>query len=942
VESTLAVPRHSEGVHAAFDVFISYSRRDDIEFARHLERTIESYRPPKELPVQQRYLKAFRDESDFTGVEYFQAVDDHLREASKLVVICSPAARASKYVNDEIKRFASYRGPSHIIPVLINGIPNNEAVNGRELEKAFPEALVETLQMPRAIDYRGLDPRTSKLDSDTFAGSWYSLLAEIYGLSREVVEQRERRRRARRQRVTLGVIASVVAILSAALIWALISRQEAIRQRNIALARQLAAQGDLILQREPYLLERAALLGAESLHRLQTPEGDRVVRTALELLPQPVMDVTFPHHVVTAVLAPGAEYVAVAGESGVDLFNYRSKERLTHIPDEGMVFTAAISPDGKWLVTGDSGGKIGVFGIPSGRPHTELNVEGQVTNVVFAPDGTRFAARSMSPTVKIWAVESGTEVEELSHGNIVQSIAFTRDGRRLCAGTKGGRVYLWDLSSRKVLRQIETGSRVASIACGISGQVIIATGKREVQVWADTPAQSFVLQAQHPVTTVLLRGDEQYLALAGENRATILDARSWTPVARLAHEDEIEAVVFHPRQPIVATGSNDRTARIWDIRSGEEVARISHQGSVLDVNFDGNGQHVVTASEDDSARVVELKAAPGMPWETGKVTALDFGSTRYVATGDLEGTIRIWDRQTSEQVRFVPAFNKDEITAICLSPDERHFAGATRSGAITVWDLVTGSPSFEANQGAKVSAIVAEDDGTTFAGGEDGKVNVWSSSGKLQNTLTVADPVTGLALSPAGKSLAVTMGRFGLNPHGGTVLFNLGTGQVIQQLEESRSPIQAAGFSIDSKWLLTAGQDNVARLWNLRTGKQVAKLVHEHPVMAAVLTPDGRYALTGSVDSVARIWETTTGYELVQLKQTGTPRSVRFIANRRDVLVASFDPSGILLKAREYQWAPDELIQQVCSRMATRLTPTDWTRYISVEPYNPVCPPQAH
>jgi WD40 repeat protein len=942
----MEIPRkivvHSQPSATSFDVFISYSRQD-IDFARSLERTLESYKPAKDLSVPRRYLQVFRDESDFTGVEYFQAVDEHLRKAGKLVVICSPGARGSKYVDDEIRRFANYRGADHIIPVLIAGIPNNELNADPGHEMAFPEALVEVLKMPRAIDYRGFDFHRNKLDREAFSASWYSLLAEIYGLSRDVIEQRERKRRIRRRRIVVGVVASVLAMLSTALIWALTSRQEAIRQRNIALARQLAAQGDLILQNEPHLLERAALLGAESLHRLQTPEGDQVVRAAVDLVPQPVMDISFPNRVVTAALAPDGEHVVVAGESGVDLFNCISKQRLAHISDDGVVFAVAISPDGKWLLTGDNKGKINIFDMPSGRPYKQLQVEGPVTNIVFTSDGAYFAARSMSSTVNIWAAADASGVAALTHGGIVQSISFARDGRKLCAGTQNGLVDLWDLSSRRVLRQMNAEGRVRSIACGISGQVVAATGKREVRVWGATPAENFVLQDQHAVTMVLFSRDERYLATVGENRAEVLDAHSWTPVARLAHQGDIEALVFHPQQFIVATASDDRTARVWDLRSGSEIARIAHQEPVLDANFDGSGHYLVTASVDQSARVVEIKTDSGLPWETGKPTAVVFGATRYVATGDIEGVLRVWDRQTRDPVRAISAFNKDEITALCLSPDERHVAAATRSGAVSVWDVTTGVPLFAGTHGAKINAIAIQaDKGTTFTGGDDGKVKIWSSAGQLEATQSLADPVTDLAVSSDGKSLAVAIGRLGQKTHGAAVLLNRDTGEVLRQIEDSSSPVQAAAFSSDSRWLVTGGQDNMARLWDVKTGKEHAKFVHEHPVMAVALTVDARYVATGSTDHVTRIWETATGRELVRLAHPGPLKFVQFTPTGQRLLTASFDPSGVLLEAREWQWRAEDLIQQVCSRTATRLTPGDWTRYISVEPYSPVCPSNLH
>ena len=76
------------------DVFISYSRADQ-PFAHKLEQALGNYRPPRSLKLPQRNISVFRDESDLTGVEYHQAIDRYLSQASKLIVVCSPSARRS-------------------------------------------------------------------------------------------------------------------------------------------------------------------------------------------------------------------------------------------------------------------------------------------------------------------------------------------------------------------------------------------------------------------------------------------------------------------------------------------------------------------------------------------------------------------------------------------------------------------------------------------------------------------------------------------------------------------------------------------------------------------------------------------------------------------------------------------------------------------------------
>ena len=227
-----------------YDVFISYSRRD-IVFARALEKALEDYSPPGDLAVPQRHLVVFRDEEDFTGVEYNNSVREHLKNSAKMLVICSPYARASKFVSDEIRFFADMRGSENIIPVLLSGIPNNEAKKPEQEElKAFPRCLREVMKMPQAstqqaamplaASFIDLDPSKDKLYKGVFKGPWYTVLANIYGVKRSDIEQRDRKRKTRRRRITTALVAGIIAILAGALIVALIQYNQAVSERERA------------------------------------------------------------------------------------------------------------------------------------------------------------------------------------------------------------------------------------------------------------------------------------------------------------------------------------------------------------------------------------------------------------------------------------------------------------------------------------------------------------------------------------------------------------------------------------------------------------------------------------------------------------------------------------------------------------------------------------
>src|ERR1700693_5856030 len=167
----------------SYDAFISYSRKD-VEFVNRLVMALQRYTAPRGMPVSNKRLNVFVDRQDFQTGDYEVRLNQYLANSGKLVVICSPRARGSEFVNQEIRTFAALHGAENIIPVLIAGIPDNEATPASQLEKAFPSEVFELMKMPAAIDYRNFDERRSRIEKGPFFDSWFTLLAAIYDLTR--------------------------------------------------------------------------------------------------------------------------------------------------------------------------------------------------------------------------------------------------------------------------------------------------------------------------------------------------------------------------------------------------------------------------------------------------------------------------------------------------------------------------------------------------------------------------------------------------------------------------------------------------------------------------------------------------------------------------------------------------------------------------------------
>jgi hypothetical protein len=393
-----------------YDAFISYSSEDKA-FAERLEKVLENYRPPKDLNLPQRHLNIFRYEADMTGTEYYESIREYLSNSAKVIVVCSPSARKSRYVNEELQYFAESNDPKNIIPIILAGVPNNEAAANQEEEKAFPQALCKVLEMPLAISYAGIDLKREKLNKGVYEGKWYTLLANIFDISRDEIEQRDKKRQLKRRRVLSGaaiVVITALSILSAVALWqrgeakrqqhiAEQKQAEAERQQQIALARQLAAQAEVARFQKANLLQRSALLALESMKRLPSLEADQALRHVLALLAHPV-----------AVMS-----------------------------HESTVCSVAFSPDGKYLATASWDGTGRMWETTSGREVTRMTHDDDLSWIAFSTDGQYLATASVDTTARVWEARSGKEVARMNHGGSVSYVTFSPDGKYLATTSDG-------------------------------------------------------------------------------------------------------------------------------------------------------------------------------------------------------------------------------------------------------------------------------------------------------------------------------------------------------------------------------------------------------------------------------------------------------------------------------------------------------------------------
>ena len=186
-----------------YDIFISYKHETlDKAVAAKLQKSLEHYKIPKEIQKKtgkEKIKRVFRDEEELAvSSDLGKEIEDQIEQSEYLLVVCSKKTKESQWVLKEIDTFLKYRDAEHILPVLIEGEP----------EESFPESILAYGE-PMAADVRG---KNEKEVLKKIKKELPRLIAPILHCSYDELKQRARNYQIKR--MLIGTSVALVAVAS--------------------------------------------------------------------------------------------------------------------------------------------------------------------------------------------------------------------------------------------------------------------------------------------------------------------------------------------------------------------------------------------------------------------------------------------------------------------------------------------------------------------------------------------------------------------------------------------------------------------------------------------------------------------------------------------------------------------------------------------------------
>lgn len=158
------------------------------------------------------------------------------------------------------------------------------------------------------------------------------------------------------------------------------------------------------------------------------------------------------------------------------------------------------------------------------------------------------------------------------------------------------------------------------------------------------------------------------------------------------HKKRVVTVKAHPTNPIVVSGSADKTVGVWKATEKWKMAhQIScHTAPVNDISLHPLSEYFVSCSDDGSWAFSNLElgsVVQKIPVGNLKIGCLQLHPDgRLLGTGDSSKKVQIWEIHTQSPIVQLPAFDT-AVTSLSFSENGYHLAASSQDGTVRVFDL---------------------------------------------------------------------------------------------------------------------------------------------------------------------------------------------------------------------------------------------------------------
>ncbi|MDD6889731.1 MAG: toll/interleukin-1 receptor domain-containing protein [Bacteroidales bacterium] len=597
-----------------YTAFISYSH-DDSYWADILQKKLEHFYIPvalrdsnPEMPANVRPI--FKDNTDLTPGSLSQRITNALDNSSFLIVICSKASAASQWVNKEVEHFINSGHISHIIPILVNDIADNN------IDNFMPQGLRELKGNDELL---WVDLRNEGIDRTVV-----KIIAVILNIQFDTLWQRHLKENRRRTRQRIFAYSLVVGVIGALAIFG-ISQYSKLKRNELTTKQNNIAEQSILLTKEGNLLDAIQLLTADNGKYLETYNSniDKALRVAIDAYERPGWvlinkgTMTLPALPYPDGFGPTesilcdcdscyVKYNIDTSDITITDFNNNTKS-VINIPEARYVEDAAISSDGTTLayrsvdVDVFDTATLSIIDTSSLTTMRQLSVpaEALVASYDISNNGSRIIT-AINGVVSVIDIATGNTLHQLSHHDGEDACIFVNviSDNLVQLSSTSGNSLIYDFISGIPLMQPDIDYRIGKTINDIDNKNItfVTLDNVSYTYHYNGPEKK---ELQLPIVCAMSHAGEKIATINDDGLIEIHNTLDNRLISTLANnpDESILSMAFNQQNDRL-TVAYDHGIKSYDIKTGKEISDKNYDKYYI-YEISDNAENLIISDKHD-------------------------------------------------------------------------------------------------------------------------------------------------------------------------------------------------------------------------------------------------------------------------------------------------------------------------------------------------------